>query len=393
MELPPIASELLAFQAMPDLARALAIRKERIIERWQQVVQDVLPDANPLTRQEVRDSIPRVLDHLIQALEGGDPHRVSKLAETTKDHGKVRFDQAYDFHEFLTEYRILNQIVVEEVGDQLGGSFSAAQAGALVAGLDIAAEQGAANFVAHLSARLRSSAEGEIRFMSFLSHDLRNNLNLVLLTLELLEARLSTYPDLAEEARELATAQRAARATVHGMERLLQAERLRNRTEPPRRVLVDLPGLLDEIRQEFARPAETKGIRLEQHVDPGVTLYSDREILSIVLRNLVGNAVKYSSGGTVQVHVGRTDTPSQSVIIQVADQGPGIAPEHRHRLFEVFQRGESYGQKGIGLGLAIASQCARLLGAELTVESAVGKGSTFSLRFGPQATEFPDEGA
>ena len=63
--------------------------------------------------------------------------------------------------------------------------------------------------------------------------------------------------------------------------------------------------------------------------------------------------------------------------LSVTDHGPGIAPQHRQRLFDAFARGETHGQPGVGLGLAIAAQAAKLLGGRLTFESEVGAGSTF----------------
>ena len=72
-------------------------------------------------------------------------------------------------------------------------------------------------------------------------------------------------------------------------------------------------------------------------------------------------------------------------VLSVSDEGPGIAPEHLRNIFEAFRRGEMHGQSGVGLGLAIASRAAKLLGAELTVESKLGVGSTFRLAFPPAA--------
>jgi signal transduction histidine kinase len=63
----------------------------------------------------------------------------------------------------------------------------------------------------------------------------------------------------------------------------------------------------------------------------------------------------------------------------VSDRGPGIPPEITGRLFEAFTRGNTFGQPGVGLGLAIASQAAKLLDGSLEVESKVGDGSTFRL--------------
>jgi len=88
--------------------------------------------------------------------------------------------------------------------------------------------------------------------------------------------------------------------------------------------------------------------------------------------------VKYSSGGAVRVGFdGGADVDCP--VLWVSDEGPGIAPEHIEHVFEMYKRGTAHGKKGLGLGLAIASQAAKLLGAGLTVESQVGVGSTFRL--------------
>src|SRR5438045_6731029 len=105
---------------------------------------------------------------------------------------------------------------------------------------------------------------------------------------------------------------------------------------------------------------------------------SDRELIMLVLQNLVGNSVKYSVRGTIVVFASKRQDPVwDGWEIHVADQGPGISPQNRERMFEAFSRGETHGQPGVGLGLAIAAQAARLLGGRLTFESEIGVGSTF----------------
>jgi signal transduction histidine kinase len=111
---------------------------------------------------------------------------------------------------------------------------------------------------------------------------------------------------------------------------------------------------------------------------PGTVVESDADLLSLVLQNLVGNGVKFSSGGAVRVGFDGGQDVDRPVL-WVADDGPGIAPEQIDDVFEMYKRGDVQGQRGLGLGLAIAAQAAKLLGAGLTVESKVGVGSTFRL--------------
>jgi signal transduction histidine kinase len=118
--------------------------------------------------------------------------------------------------------------------------------------------------------------------------------------------------------------------------------------------------------------------------------------LRVILQNLLTNALKFTERGEVVVS---TDVPSADAVrIRVRDTGPGIPADARERIFELFQQlhpGDMR-KKGVGLGLALARRFARAMGGDLTVESTVGEGSTFSLilpaeRAGAAATavEYP----
>jgi signal transduction histidine kinase len=140
------------------------------------------------------------------------------------------------------------------------------------------------------------------------------------------------------------------------------------------------------VAGQFEREARAGGTALAIDVRPGTVVESDPEMLTIVLQNLVGNAVKYGGGGGEAggtIHIGGTACDGGGGAVWVTDDGPGIARETVGRIFEAFARGEVRGQPGVGLGLAIASQAARLLAAELTVDSTLGAGSTFRLTLPP----------
>jgi CheY-like chemotaxis protein len=98
-----------------------------------------------------------------------------------------------------------------------------------------------------------------------------------------------------------------------------------------------------------------------------------------VLNNLVGNAIKFTDQGSVQVSVTRV---GERIRLVVKDTGPGIALEHQERIFEAFQQGDVGIQRrfgGTGLGLAITQRIVRLMGGEVTLRSAPGEGSEFAL--------------
>jgi signal transduction histidine kinase len=109
--------------------------------------------------------------------------------------------------------------------------------------------------------------------------------------------------------------------------------------------------------------ARAKSIELDLESQPGSRVQGDEESLRMLVDNLVGNAIKYSpAGSTVRVRVQRDDDAVQFV---VTDEGPGIPPELRARVFDRFYRAPDQDQPGSGLGLAIAKSVADRHGASL----------------------------
>ena len=381
---PEETKDLLALRAMPEVAAALRARVQRVIERWTEAVERHLPDADPLTVKQIRNSIPTVLEKIAQALESDRAGATEVLEEVGTAHGVARFQERYDIDEVLIEYRLLRRIIFDEIAAAAGDRLSFADAMAVDMGVDTALHRGVASFVQSLVTQLRSATEAESKYLAFLSHDLRNNLNAVTLMLQGLSLGLADAPQFAEEARDVAALQQAVFETVEGMDRLLQAERLRKGAVELKVGPVDLRHLADEMIGQITRRAADKGLRVENAVPNGAAAHSDRGLLMLVLQNLLGNAVKYSTAGVVRVSAADDRLGWR---VAVSDQGPGIPPERTASLFDAFSRGDTHGQPGVGLGLNIASRAARLLGSDLHVDSKVGQGTTFSFTVPPAQPE------
>ncbi len=136
---------------------------------------------------------------------------------------------------------------------------------------------------------------------------------------------------------------------------------------------------LEDLAGTYSQIAMQANVRLLFH--PGeFILHTDRNLLSHLIGNLIDNAIKFSLGGTVLVCVRRA--AEQGQLIQVRDNGQGIAGIHHEAVFDDFYQvgnKERNAEAGYGLGLSIVSRIARLLGIEIHVSSAVGKGSVFSV--------------
>ena len=145
---------------------------------------------------------------------------------------------------------------------------------------------------------------------------------------------------------------------------------------------VDLSELLAGLLEQFSSIAENRGLQLR--IGPcKVIVRSDRRLLRRVLQNIVSNALRYTARGGVLIGVRRL--PGAQIRIDVLDTGPGIAAQGIAQIFEEFQRGghnSPWGEKGLGLGLAITKRICTLLGHTLSVNSVPGRGSTFSVSLG-----------
>jgi PAS domain S-box-containing protein len=145
--------------------------------------------------------------------------------------------------------------------------------------------------------------------------------------------------------------------------------------------------LLDSLAASFAPIAQNHGVELRVVRSTGVTK-SDPALLRRVLQNFVSNAIRYGhqSGRKARVLLGcrRSRDASGAPILKIVvlDNGPGIAPEHRQTVFREFTRLRSVGrdgERGLGLGLAIVDRIARVLGHQVSLDSAPGKGAVFAI--------------
>lgn len=207
------------------------------------------------------------------------------------------------------------------------------------------------------------------RFLATASHDLRQPIQ----TIRLLNAamlKVVTRPQL----RELLQQQEQA---IEGMTRLLNAlldiSRLESGAIEPRPTQVSLAELFHELGVEFQSLAHAHGIELSLQPAP-LMVCTDRILFSQLLQNLLGNALKYTEQGEVQVSCHSTE---QALVISVLDTGVGIPEDKLERIFDEYYQVDTHGAQrpGVGLGLAIVKEVARLLGFKVKISSHLGQGT------------------
>jgi signal transduction histidine kinase len=214
------------------------------------------------------------------------------------------------------------------------------------------------------------------QFLGNMGHELRTPLNAILGYMELI--RDNIYGEVPEKIRDvLQRVEKNGRHLLNLINEVLDIARM----ETGRLTLSISDYSMGEVAQTLATSLEGAG--LEKHLALKVTVAPDLPIgrgdqrrLAQVLRNLVGNAIKFTEGGEVHVDVQASDG---SFLVSVADTGPGIAAADQQRIFEAFGQIDTAKTRkgGTGLGLSIAKRIIELHGGRIGVESSLGKGSIF----------------
>jgi PAS domain S-box-containing protein len=213
------------------------------------------------------------------------------------------------------------------------------------------------------------------RFVAAASHDLLQPLNAARLFASALEER-SDDPGVREIAGRIDSSMRAAEEVLDDM---LDIARLESGTMRAEITDFSVAGIFEDLERQFAPLAARRGLRLRV-THPACCVRSDRVLLRRVLQNLIANALRYTQRGGVLVGCRRR---GNFVQLEVRDTGPGIAEAHQRAIFEEFRRLDRHspwGDQGLGLGLSICDRIARLLGLQLGLRSAPGRGSVFSIR-------------
>lgn len=260
------------------------------------------------------------------------------------------------------------------------------------------------------AAELALASKYKSEFLANMSHELRTPLNSLLILARMLAD--NEEGNLSEEQVE------SAQIIYSGGNDLLnlindildlskvEAGRMTFNVEP-----MLLTDLVAAVRSQFAHVAEERGLELNIRLadDVPASIETDRQRVKQIVKNLLSNAFKFTSVGSVSLGIYRPDAgadlsrggldPSQAIAISVTDTGIGIAPEQQKVIFEAFQQADGstnrqYG--GTGLGLSISRELASKLGGQIDLTSELGKGSTFTLYLplaGPAAESRQEPGA
>lgn len=237
------------------------------------------------------------------------------------------------------------------------------------------------------NAELRAADQAKTDFVRTVSHEIRNPLTAAQAALELLDGG-SVDPGSPRGARLVRTARRSVRRLLNLATGILDMEKIEAGEFRRDQVSIDLPALIQEVLEEYLPLAQERGISLDfpnrahhPHAlgDPGG--------LAQCLGNLVANALQHSPEGS-QISL-ELQQITQGLRVSVRDQGSGVPPEFRQRLFRKFQQSDPLGRRGTGLGLAITRTLMEEMGGQVGYQDHPEGGADFFLTLPTAPAEVP----
>jgi two-component system, sensor histidine kinase and response regulator len=233
------------------------------------------------------------------------------------------------------------------------------------------------NLLDQKTRELSEVVETNSKFISILAHDLRSPFSSILGVLEILKESLVEY-DVNEIEKYIDIVSDSASRTLHLLDNLLVWTISQNKEKTFHPVKINLYELIAEEIESSITTARQKQITLDNSIEPGLNVRADLQMVRTILRNLIGNAIKYTNAGG-QIIVTATKS-KQFVEISVIDNGIGILPQAQRELFKksLFHSTSGTGnEQGAGLGLLLCKEFVEMHGGKIRVESKPTKGSKF----------------
>ena len=240
---------------------------------------------------------------------------------------------------------------------------------------DIRDHQKAVVAVREAQSKAESALAAKSRFLATASHDLRQPLQSLAMLTEALLLKIED-PELADLVERQSVSLENMRSLLNS---LLDISKLDAGAVNVEIEDVDLLKIIEDVCLGYQAEAEVKGLKLLVEVQNRV-VRSDRNLLQQILQNLIGNAIRYTKKGNINVI---SNIVGDDIQIEVHDTGVGIPEDQLPHIFDEFYqigRNPQEGSVGLGLGLAIACRIAEKLNSRIEVQSKVGKGSTFSFK-------------
>ena len=381
-----------------SLAESIERAQRDLSRRWLDDLTALLPVSarEVFPSDQLLDHIPGIIIEIAAYLRspGAEEFAANPVViEKAQELGRLRHSQQASVHQILREYALLGEVLetfVAATTPQLDASASPLEC------LDAMRRLGHAvqtlmqitvdTFVAAYTDTITHQTEQLASFNRMVSHELRNPLNTIQLTVGILSAS-GEQELLASRARLTDKIQRNLTRMAELLQRLEAISRAREGADTPTVQVVDLSSIASEVARQLADMAQARGVEIRIGPDlPSVKVDTAR--LELALMNLVSNAIKYSdpdrSDRYVEIANGAIPEAGHWALV-VRDNGLGIPQDAlpqvlTRRFFRAHgHRDDELGNDGTGLGLSIVQECVASLGGTIVLESVEGEGTSVRL--------------
>ena len=231
------------------------------------------------------------------------------------------------------------------------------------------------------AADLEMASKYKSEFLANMSHELRTPLNSIILLSKMLSKNERQNLD-DKEVKQVSVINQAGEELLRLINDILDLSKIESGKVTMNITEFSIAELFQTFKDLFRSIAEEKGLEFIIHEEFNAVLKTDRDKLSQILRNLLANAFKFTKQGSVALRAVQMPGKADTVLISVEDTGVGIPKDKQQIVFEAFQQADGSISRefgGTGLGLSIAREYAKLLQGAISLESEVGKGTTFTL--------------
>ncbi|MDB9524482.1 sensor histidine kinase [Oscillatoria sp. CS-180] len=388
---------------MNDLGQVLEDKVEIITERWIYAVhQDSrIESAKQLSYEAVRNSLPEVLKELAELLSSEVAENISDLRARSLCHGETRAQQGYDTAEVTREYRLLRQVILSILEPELLPRSSAEVLHSIRLIDNVFDRIITISMESYIESRLVElrQLQGQLTLtnqeltrlvkvhqdnLSYMAHELKTPLTSIIGHSSILlqkQRKKFQEKDTATNLNQLERVLRNGRRLLQIVNDTLEISRynqgqIRLDLKP-----VSIGILIREMIEDGLKPlADEKELELSIEVSQlPELLITDPLRVQQLLTNLVGNAIRYTETGSIQVIARLINDNTWE--IRVSDTGIGIEEDARSQIFDPYARSNSQTKEiaGTGLGLAIVQRIIHLMNGKIELLSEVGRGSTFTV--------------
>jgi two-component system, OmpR family, phosphate regulon sensor histidine kinase PhoR len=354
------------------LSALIAREREGLLSRWRQQVR-LLASAAHLDAPTLNDHIPGFVDEVARALVLGDrePIQQAITKACAVNHGFQRVEDGFDIAEVVAEYNLLRSCI-HDMADAAGLSLQGQPFQVLNRVFDQAIGIAVQAFAAQQAAEVQRRRD---EYLAFVAHDLRTPLSAIALAARALE-QAGTQPSTAQTSRMLNVLRRNVVQLEHLVAKVLEENSivLTDLGAKLQRRTIDLWSFVQSIIGDVTAVAAAANTKLCNDVPDDLVLFADADLLRRIWYNLIGNAIKYTPGGTVSIGAAER-AGLGSIECWVSDDGTGIAPDLIDQVFDKGTRDPQGEETSNGLGLAIVKAFVEAHGGSVSAQNNPGAGA------------------